>query len=139
MLMTPKNAVTASNMVRSRCPAAGPNGMRRYTVKRISSADQESDLTDDLEQHRPGFRRAAGSFGAQIQVAYPGQLSRLGTWSSRRAGGRDRNLGSLDWVLSQTLPLIAAVNLKSSVLLQRNRLLLSPNSRVTLIWNRNDF
>jgi hypothetical protein len=79
-LTMPKNAVTASNMAKSCSPAVGPNGMSRYTVKRISSTDQESELTDDLVQHpvpselvgeEKKMAVAAGSFDSQVSWDAP--------------------------------------------------------------------
>jgi hypothetical protein len=49
-LMTPKNAVTASNMVWIPDPAIGPNAFRPCTVKRISRAERVSKVNDDFEQ-----------------------------------------------------------------------------------------
>jgi hypothetical protein len=49
-LMTPKNAVTASNMVAIPDPAIQPNALRARTVKRIPCKPKISKLNDDFEQ-----------------------------------------------------------------------------------------
>jgi hypothetical protein len=49
-LMTPKNAVTASNMVAIPDPAIQPNALRARTVKRIPREPKISKLNDDFEQ-----------------------------------------------------------------------------------------
>jgi hypothetical protein len=49
-LMTPKNAVTASNMVAIPDPAIQPNALRARTVKRISRGFRTSKMNDDFEQ-----------------------------------------------------------------------------------------
>jgi hypothetical protein len=49
-LMTPKNAVTASNMVSIPYPAIEPNALRARTVKRIPHAVRLSKVNDDFEQ-----------------------------------------------------------------------------------------
>jgi hypothetical protein len=61
-LMTPKNAVTASNMVAIPDPAIEPNALRARTVKRIPCCQRISRINGDFEQQLPksGFvnRRA---------------------------------------------------------------------------------
>jgi hypothetical protein len=54
--MKPKNAVTASNMMTIPDPAAGPNGVGRYTVKRIPRAAGFSKPMVMFGQQRPGAR-----------------------------------------------------------------------------------
>jgi hypothetical protein len=49
-LMTPKNAVTASNMVSIPYPAIEPNALQAYTVKRIPRAVRLSKVNDDFKQ-----------------------------------------------------------------------------------------
>jgi hypothetical protein len=49
-LMTPKNAVIASNMVSIPDPAIGPNALRPRTVKRIPRDVGNSKVNDDFKQ-----------------------------------------------------------------------------------------
>jgi hypothetical protein len=49
-LMTPKNAVTTSNMVLIPDPAIRPNALQARTVKRIQPRSRISKLNDDFEQ-----------------------------------------------------------------------------------------
>jgi hypothetical protein len=49
-LMTPKNAVTTSNMVSILDPAIGPNALQARTVKRIPCKSRISKMNDDFVQ-----------------------------------------------------------------------------------------
>ncbi len=54
-LMTPKNAVTASNMVAIPDPAIEPNALRARTVKRIPCGLRISRMVGDFVQQLPKF------------------------------------------------------------------------------------
>jgi hypothetical protein len=63
-LMTPKNAVTTSNMVSIPDPAIEPNALCARTVKRNPCAPGISNMNDDFMQQTPRLgsvnRRASG-------------------------------------------------------------------------------
>ena len=68
-LMTPKNAVTASNMVAIPDPAIEANALRARTVKRISRGSRISKMNGDFEQQasRLAFKKRLGSVNRRVR------------------------------------------------------------------------